>query len=48
MGAASPGREEDMVLMGSMEEIPGTKAPIVDGGAGNEEDRLSGGVGLDE
>lgn len=47
MGAARPGREEDMVLMGSIEDIPGTKADIVDAGAGKDEDRLSGGVGLD-
>lgn len=47
MGAASPGRDEDMVLMGSIEEIPGTKAPMDDAGAGKDEDRLSGGVGLD-
>lgn len=48
IGAARPGREDDMVLMGSMEDIPGTKADIVDGGAGKDEERLSGGVGLDE
>lgn len=47
MGAARPGRE-DIVLMGSMEEIPGTNADIVDAGAGKDEERLSGGVGLEE
>lgn len=47
MGAARPGLDEDMVLIGSMEEIPGTKAPIDEAGAGKDEDRLSGGVGLE-
>lgn len=31
-----------------MEEILGTKGEMVLGGVGNEEERLSGGVGLDE
>lgn len=48
MGAARPGREEDMVLMGSIEEMPGTKADMVDAGAGKEDERLRGGVGLVE
>lgn len=47
-GAARPGRDDDMVLIGSMEEILGTKAPMVLGGAGKEDERLSGGVGRDE
>lgn len=34
-----------LLPMGSMDEIPGTKAFA---GAGNEEERLSGGVGRDE
>lgn len=48
MGAARPGRDEDMALMGSMEEIPGTKAPMVLAGVGKEDERLRGGVGLEE
>lgn len=37
-----------MVLIGSMEEMPGTNADIVLAGAGKEDERLSGGVGLAE
>lgn len=48
MGAAKPGRDEDMPPMGSMEEMPGTKAPMVLAGAGKEDERLRGGVGLEE
>lgn len=47
-GAARPGRDEDMPPMGSMDEMPGTKAPMVLAGAGKEDERLRGGVGLEE
>lgn len=46
-GAASPGRVDGaIVLMGSMEEIPGTKGDIVELGWLNEEDRFSEDDGL--
>lgn len=46
-GAASPGRvDEAIVVMGSMEEIPGTKGDIVELGWGNDEDRFSDDEGL--
>lgn len=48
MGAERPGRDEAMAPMGSIDDIPGTKAPIVLAGAGKEEERLRGGVGLEE
>lgn len=48
IGAARPGRDEDTALMGSIEEMPGTKVPMVLAGAGKEDERLRGGVGREE
>lgn len=47
-GAARPGRAEGaIVLMGSMEEMPGTKGDIVELGWGKDEDRFSDDGGLE-